>query len=134
MKKSQSILEYALLIGVVATAFILMSTKFARAIKSKINDASEQLGGEYEPGLTKISHTISVTRASTTSNTITTKPLTMAEFESSGNILQGGYTETTVVEEKRSEVKETSIKPLEEGRWHTGSGIKTYKDLTTKEE
>ncbi|MFH1771299.1 MAG: hypothetical protein ABH872_00610 [Candidatus Omnitrophota bacterium] len=53
MKKSQSTLEYALLIGVVVGALLTMQTYIKRSIQGRLVTVGDQIGDQYSPDLTK---------------------------------------------------------------------------------
>ena len=49
MRKAQSTLEYALLIGVVVGALLAMQTYLKRSIQGRIQVVSDQMGDQYDP-------------------------------------------------------------------------------------
>lgn len=50
-KKAQSVLEYAVLVAVVATAFIAMTQYVNRAINARLKQVQEEIVEEPEPGV-----------------------------------------------------------------------------------
>ena len=55
INKSQSILEYVVVIGVIAAALIVMGVYYKRAVQGKYRAAGDVLGGGelYQPGVTQ---------------------------------------------------------------------------------
>jgi len=51
-RKGQSTLEYAILIGIVVGALITMQIYVKRGIQGKLRSASDDIGGQFSPGLT----------------------------------------------------------------------------------
>ena len=52
MRKAQSTLEYALLIGVVVGALIAMQNYLKRSMMGRLQAVGDQIGDQYSPGLT----------------------------------------------------------------------------------
>lgn len=50
--RGQSVLEYAVLVGVVATAFMTMSQYVNRAVSARLKQVQEEIIEEPEPGVT----------------------------------------------------------------------------------
>lgn len=50
--KGQSVLEYAVLVGVVATAFMTMNQYVNRAVSARLKQVQEEIIEEPEPGVT----------------------------------------------------------------------------------
>jgi Flp pilus assembly pilin Flp len=55
-KQAQSILEYVVLIGVVAAALIVVGVYYKRAVQGKFRAGGDMLGGgeQYQPGVTQV--------------------------------------------------------------------------------
>jgi Flp pilus assembly pilin Flp len=54
LKKAQSTLEYAILIGVVIGALLSMQSYLKRSLQGKLKDVGDQIGTQYSPGGTKM--------------------------------------------------------------------------------
>ena len=67
IRKAQSTLEYAALIGIVAAAVVTSQNVVKRAIQGKLKSVSDSISDPYSPGLTKYFET---TNASSTTNSI----------------------------------------------------------------
>lgn len=52
IRKAQSTLEYALLIGVVVGALIAMQNYLKRSMMGRLQAVGDQIGDQYSPGLT----------------------------------------------------------------------------------
>ena len=58
----QSVIEYAVLLGIVAAALITMQVYFKRGLQGKIRDLADQVSTtHYQPGNTNSSYTTTVT-------------------------------------------------------------------------
>jgi len=75
MRRAQTTLEYAYLIGIVAAAIIVMLVYISRGFQGNLRTLSEQIGaGAYAPGSTTVNntetrHTVSNVTSSSTANT-----------------------------------------------------------------
>lgn len=52
MRKSQSTLEYALLVGVVVASLLFMQNYLKRSMQGRLQTVSDQVGDQYSPGNT----------------------------------------------------------------------------------
>ena len=52
--KGQSVLEYGVLVGVVATAFMAMSQYVNRSVSARLKQVQEEITEEPEPGVTVV--------------------------------------------------------------------------------
>ena len=66
IKKGQSIVEYALLLGVIISALLIMQVFIKRAYQGRIKQGADEVGQQYSPG-----HTTSLAETSTVSNSTT---------------------------------------------------------------
>lgn len=82
MKKSQSTLEYALLIAVVVGAFLGMQVYVKRGIQGRLKATADDMGEQYSPGETIGTLQVSVDTESTETlaNGITTTTSTTAQL------------------------------------------------------
>ena len=65
-RKGQSTLEYAVIIGVVVGALIMMQVYVKRAYQGRLKRESDSVGQQYSPG-----HTTSNSNVTTTANSVT---------------------------------------------------------------
>ena len=65
-KNGQSIVEYAILLGVVITSLLIMQVYIKRSYQGRIKQEADQVGQQYSPG-----HTTSVVETNTNSNSTT---------------------------------------------------------------
>ncbi|MDD5194836.1 MAG: hypothetical protein PHQ96_04060 [Candidatus Omnitrophica bacterium] len=69
IRKAQSTLEYALLIGVVVGALLSMQNYLKRSYQGKLQQVGDQIGDPYSPGHTKRTEEMNMTIASIQENT-----------------------------------------------------------------
>ncbi len=69
LRKAQSTLEYALLIGVVVGALIAMQNYLKRSMMGRLQAVGDQIGDQYSPGLTFRQENMSVNIATITETT-----------------------------------------------------------------
>ena len=107
MRKAQSTLEYALLIGVVAGALVYMQNYLKRGIQGQIQKAGDQIGEAYSPELTYRSE-----------NTFVLIP-TQEEWTTRG---AGSVTTTNVVGATQNTVSHKTLRALDEEIWTATGG------------
>jgi hypothetical protein len=107
MRKAQSTLEYALLIGVVVGALLYMQNYLKRSIQGQIQKAGDQIGEAYSPELTYRSE-----------NTFVLVP-TQEEFTTRGS---GSLTSTNVTDASQDTVSFKTLKALDEEIWTATGG------------
>ncbi|MBD3246926.1 MAG: hypothetical protein GF333_07990 [Candidatus Omnitrophica bacterium] len=104
IRKAQSTLEYALLIGVVVGALLTMQSYLKRSVMGKVMSTADDIGDPYSPGLTF-------------RNEITNLS------QNSQEVVQGGIngtTTTTVTGGEQTSFKEHKLKFLEDEEWVSG--------------
>lgn len=83
MKKGQTTLEYAYIIGIAAAAIVVILVYISRGFQGNIRDKADQIGaGQYEPGKTTVNNTETKRLVST----ITSKSTTTTTY---GNVQAG---------------------------------------------
>lgn len=92
--KAQSFIEYAVLLIVVISALVIMHSYVRSAFQGRMREASDELGMQYEPGVTSIRHTVVIT---TEAN----------EFRKTFNL--NGQTATIPITSSESEIRENRI-------------------------
>lgn len=78
-KRAQSILEYAVIVGVVVAGLLAMQVYIKRGLEGKLRSSADDIGEQYAPGNTTGSYTTVTGRSATevttpagvTTNTIT---------------------------------------------------------------
>ncbi len=90
-KKAQSTLEYAILIAVVVGALIGMQTYVKRGLQGRLQEATDQVGGQFEPGTT-----------SSTSRVVTAPSSSVTEVDAGSVRVESSGGETS-----REELRET---------------------------
>ncbi|MCK9603365.1 MAG: hypothetical protein M0R66_03305 [Candidatus Omnitrophica bacterium] len=76
MKRGQSILEYAVLIAVIASGLIFMQLYMKRGLQGALRGQSESIGEQYRPG-----HTVSTQEKEATVNTTETSGLGLSRTD-----------------------------------------------------
>ncbi|MDD5166998.1 MAG: hypothetical protein PHQ57_06400 [Candidatus Omnitrophica bacterium] len=76
MKRGQSILEYAVLIAVIASGLIFMQLYMKRGLQGALRGQSESIGEQYRPG-----HTVSMQEKEITVNTAETSELGLSRTD-----------------------------------------------------
>ena len=54
MRKSQSILEYAILIGIIAAGLLIMQSFVKRGFQGGLKDSADKMGEQFSAGATQI--------------------------------------------------------------------------------
>lgn len=106
MRKAQSTLEYALLIGVVVGALLAMQTYLKRSIQGRMQIIGDQMGDQYDPDGTYREENMVVNNAQiieTTTDGFT--PTTRTE-------ITGGFQQMNSVRE---------VQAMEEDEWEQGN-------------
>jgi len=104
IKKAQSTLEYALLVGLVVGALLSMQNYMKRGLQGKFQAIGDQFGDQYSPGETERVDEMTVRNATITE--VTTSG-TDGKIETS---VEGGYQESTSSRKLRSLDEETWVK------------------------
>ncbi|MCM8831735.1 MAG: hypothetical protein NC918_06065 [Candidatus Omnitrophica bacterium] len=103
IKKAQSTLEYALLIGVVVGALLTMQNYLKRSFQGKLQAVADQVADPYSPGLTK---RVEIMQSSIEkAEEITTKGV-------------DGTTTTTIAGATQSATSTRELKKLDMEKWH----------------
>jgi len=86
-RKGQSTLEYAILIGIVVGALITMQIYVKRGIQGKLRSASDDIGGQFSPGLTtsEYNYTTDYAARETVKDLVTTTDVTKQTQSKSGS-------------------------------------------------
>jgi hypothetical protein len=102
VRKAQSTLEYALLIGVVVGALLSMQNYLKRSFQGKLQAVGDQIGDPYSPDATKRTETMNMTIGNI--HEVTTK----------GEL---GLTTTTITNQVQNQTGTRSLKKLNEEVW-----------------
>jgi hypothetical protein len=106
IRKAQSTLEYALLIGVVVASLLSMQNYLKRAIQGRMQIIGDQMGDQYSPGLTHRQENMMVSHGKIQETMV------------------GGISPsvTTVISGGRHEMNSyRDVRPLNEETWGTGN-------------
>lgn len=104
VRKAQSTLEYALLIGVVVGALLSMQNYLKRSFQGKLQAVGDQVGDPYSPGDTKRVETMNMTiqniqenttqgADATTTTVITNQVQNQTSMRSLGNLSEESWPE-----------------------------------------
>lgn len=102
MRKAQSTLEYALLIGVIVGAFLGMQNYLKRALQGRMQIIGDQMGDQYSPGLTKRNESMLV------SHDRIEETMSNGTNPSTTTVITGGFQEMNAYK---------TVRPLDEERW-----------------
>lgn len=94
MKRAQSTLEYALLIGVVVGALLGMQTYLKRSIQGRMQIIGDQMGDQYAPGGTYREENMKVSNDNITEVTSYVGGIPQTRTE-----ISGGYQEMNAIRE-----------------------------------
>ena len=112
IKKAQSTLEYAILIGVVVGALLSMQNFLKRSLQGKLQSVSDNLGDPYSPGLTNRTET---------SNSTVDKTVETTTYGITNVVAQTGITKTEVFGAKQTTSSTRNLAPLNEEVWPTNN-------------
>ncbi|MCX5711212.1 MAG: hypothetical protein NT060_04585 [Candidatus Omnitrophica bacterium] len=100
-RKAQSTLEYAVIIGVVVGALIMMQVYVKRGLQGKMKEASDQIGDQYSP-----------TQSSATTTT-------QSSVNSTENVVGGNdaYTKSTTNQSQNRDTTQNTGSLNSEGSW-----------------
>lgn len=113
IRKAQSTLEYALLIGVIVGAFLAMQNYLKRSLQGRMQIIGDQMGDQYSPGLTKRTEQMLVHHES-----IIEEMQSGASHSPRESLAQPGPTTSTTITGGRQEMNAyRSVKPLEQETW-----------------
>lgn len=102
VRKAQSTLEYALLIGVVVGALLSMQNYLKRSFQGKLQAVGDQVGDPYSPGDTKRTETMNMTIENIQENTTKGANTTMT---------------TTITNQVQNQTSTRSLGNLSEESW-----------------
>ena len=103
IRKAQSTLEYALLIGVVVGSLLAMQNYLKRSMQGRLQAVGDQIGDQYSPGLTFRNEFMNVGSTQ------------IVEYTSGGD---NGYTETNIEGGYQISSSERTLQPLNEEIWY----------------
>jgi len=100
-RKAQSTLEYAVIIGVVVGALIMMQVYVKRGLQGRMKESSDQIGEQYSP----------------TQSTVTTT--TQSSVNSTENVVGGNnaYTTTATNQQQNRDTTQNTGSLNSEGSW-----------------
>ena len=108
VRKAQSTLEYALLIGVVVGALLSMQNYLKRSFQGKLQAVGDQIGDPYSPGNTKRTEVMNMTIKTIQENTTS----------GSGGVAAGiGTTTTTITNQVQNQTSSHSLSNLSTEQW-----------------
>jgi len=99
-KKSQSVLEYAVIVSVVIAGLLAMQTYVKRGYQGKLRDSADNIGDQYSPGHTTSHYTIH------------------QESETSESF-ENGTSTTNITRQKQSKTGSETVTALDEEDWPT---------------